>query len=244
MKPNKIIYAVCGTQNTGKSTFVQDLIDATKTRNDEKLRFIESKIDYRQKITDAGLNINRNGDIRSQQIIFDTLCENVYAALATSESNRIVLDRAPIDAFVYTVYLFRHNSSSGVTKEHMYVMWEKLLKVMCLIDTVVYIPLSECNNVKVVDDKFRDTDLEYRQEIDSIFGIVLKAIGNTLPCIRIVNISGSRDERVMAFVTEEYRDVKGNIKMPEDDIFGTTPKFTSSVFDDSSRGSWLNGWMK
>lgn len=70
----KFIIAVCGTQNTGKSTFVKDLI-AYYENNMLVMPFKTNNVDYRQKIESAGLKINRDGNLESQKIIFDCLLD-------------------------------------------------------------------------------------------------------------------------------------------------------------------------
>ena len=69
----QLIVGVVGTQNTGKSTFIQDVRNATAYRANESNRFVTVGVDYRKKIADLGLQINRNGNIESQNIIFDCL---------------------------------------------------------------------------------------------------------------------------------------------------------------------------
>lgn len=80
-----------------------------------------------------------------------------------------ITDRSPIDAFAYTTYLFRHNPELGITQSDLDDMLEKVKSSIAIYDKIIFIDLKNCDNVEVVDDKFRDTNLEYRMEIDSIF---------------------------------------------------------------------------
>lgn len=48
-------------------------------------------------------------------------------------------------------------------------MFAKVKKSIDGYDRIIYIDLDNCPNAEVVDDTLRDTNLEYRAEIDSIF---------------------------------------------------------------------------
>lgn len=57
---NKFVVGVIGTQNTGKSTFINDLISKFQHSHSQ---FITVGCDYRKKVEEAGLQINRNGNL-------------------------------------------------------------------------------------------------------------------------------------------------------------------------------------
>jgi hypothetical protein len=50
-------------------------------------------------------------------------------------------------------------------------------------------------HVKIEDDKFRDTDETYREDIDDIFNGLIKVCSKTCP-LNFMSISGDRDERI------------------------------------------------
>lgn len=162
--------------------------------------------DYRRKIEEAGLQINRNGNLKCQQIICDTLIEQLDIIKGMGSGNYIT-DRSPIDAYAYSVYLMRHNPESGVTQLALDDMFKKVCDSILAYDKIIYIDLAKCENVKVTDDKFRDTNLEYRTEIDSIFKETFAYIGNDILDKRLCDsISGNRNERVEKFV-ELFKDI-------------------------------------
>ena len=112
-----------------------------------------------------------------------------------------ITDRSPIDAYAYSVYLMRHNPDSGVTQDALDEMLIKVCNSIVAYDKIIYIDLANCENVNVVDDKFRDTNLEYRTEIDSIFKETFALIGEDILKRRLCDsIMGSREERVEKFV--------------------------------------------
>lgn len=199
---NKYLIAVVGTQNTGKTTFIKDLMDYY-SNNSLFHPFSTNTVDYRKKIEDEGLEINRNGNLRCQKIIFNCLAQSVFEAVMDDNVTNFVSDRSVIDAYVYTKYLYFHKPELGITQDDLDCMYEKLKKIVKLYDQIIYIPLKECGDVKVVDDKFRDTDLEYRRTIDELFNSVLMDLN-----LRVENrIHGNRNERLMRFLNLYQSDI-------------------------------------
>ena len=112
-----------------------------------------------------------------------------------------ITDRSPIDAYAYSVYLMRHSPDSGVTQDALEEMLIKVCNSIVAYDKLIYIDLANCENVKVVDDQFRDTNLEYRTEIDSIFKETFAFIGQDILRDRLCDsIKGNRAERIEKFV--------------------------------------------
>lgn len=196
----KFVVGVIGTQNTGKSTFIRDLIESTRGTENQ---FNVVGCDYRKKIEEAGLQINRNGNLECQKIICDTLIEQIDI-INTKENGNWITDRSPIDAYAYSVYLMRHNPDAGVTQSALDEMLEKVKDAVKAYDAIVYIDLNKCGNVVVVDDKFRDTNIEYRIEIDEIFKDTLQKLETTIPNKVVSDIFGDRKERVDKFKEKFY----------------------------------------
>ena len=196
---NKLIIGVVGTQNTGKSTFIKDILEKFKGT---PMEFQTVGCDYRKKIEEKGLKINREGNLESQKIIFDTLVEQLDIIDKMSDGCYLT-DRSPIDAYVYTRYLKAHNPGLGITEGDLQSMFTKLCLEIGRYDKIVFLDLDKCGNVVVVDDKFRDTNLEYRQEIDWLFkDTLLKLVlSGVLPSDKLSDaISGTRDERLSKFI--------------------------------------------
>lgn len=199
MAEKKFVVGVIGTQNTGKSTFIRDLIGHYEGTENE---FKTVGCDYRKKIEEAGLSINRKGNLAAQKIIMDTLVEQVDIIRGMPEGN-YVTDRTPIDAYAYTVYLFRHNPELGITQADLDEMMAKVKKSMSGYDLIVFIDLDNCQNVEVVDDTFRDTNLEYRKEIDQIFKETIVGLRSEIFGKLDTSIFGDRNQRVDLFETRD-----------------------------------------
>lgn len=194
MKNSKFLCTVIGSQNTGKSTFIKDVIN-TYSKFGLYEPFVTDECDYRKIIEEKKLNINREGNLESQRVIFDCLSQQVINSIRNPDFKNVIFDRSPIDALVYTIYLHHQGK---VAKEAIDQMKYEVSKFVQLYDAIIYIPLSCCENVKVVDDKFRDTDPEYRRYVDKLFSDVLNElyIGKDG---KLIEIYGNRQERLEMF---------------------------------------------
>lgn len=186
------IVGVLGTQNVGKTTFVDDVVAngggwSLFGRN------------YRDVIASQHLKINRDGDERSQKVIHGMLVQNVADAIAEGNRRLLIMDRTPVDSFVYTKYLAKRGRVSEATLKEME---SQMMTCAGFFDWLVYIPLCMCDDVKVVDDRFRDTDLDYRREIDGLMMDALHEIFSCRKCDgnpRMMIVYGTREERVRRF---------------------------------------------
>jgi hypothetical protein len=182
---------------------IRDIVDSGRNRcRDKELQWTLFGKDYRDIITKMGLKINRNGNEECQKVIHETLLHNIMDAADESSLKRIIMDRTILDSFAYTYWHSRFGNG-GIDEKTLNRMWEQVVRYSMLFDALIYIPLNKCDDIEVVDDKFRDTDFEYRKQIDSIFNamwLILIGLG-----ARMNIIYGSREERVNWFFdTKEY----------------------------------------
>ena len=194
MKNSKFLCTVIGSQNTGKSTFIKDVIN-TYSKISLYEPFVTDECDYRKIIEEKKLNINREGNLESQRIIFDCLSQQVINSIRNPNFKNVIFDRSPIDALVYTIYL---QQQGKVSEEAIDQMKYEVSKFVQLYDAIIYIPLSCCKDIKVVDDKFRDTDLEYRRYVDKLFSDVLNELDIDEDG-KLIEIYGNRQERLEMF---------------------------------------------
>jgi len=190
----KYLCAVIGSQNTGKSTFIKDVL-SKYSNNPIYEDFVTDECDYRKVIEEKHLSINREGNLESQRVIFDCLSNQVINAIRNPLYRNVIFDRSPIDAWVYTRYLY---DKSKIDKDSIIQMSYEMSKFASMYDTIIYIPLSECNDIKIVDDKFRDTDPEYRKYVDNLFNMAMLFLDDETNR-KIVKIYGTRQERVKRF---------------------------------------------
>lgn len=182
-----MVLSVIGTQCVGKSTFLKDFAK-------EYPDFITPEIDYRKIILEQNLQINRNGNYRSQKILFDFLL-NQTIKCAEDYNNDYILDRSLLDVLVYSYWLFDNKPAAGFNQDNIRDMEKTLIKNIHLYDSLIYIPLSSNLHVKIENDHFRDTNEQYRKDIDDIFNEALQVIVPYIP-MNIISISGTREQRL------------------------------------------------
>ena len=194
---NKCIVGVFGTANTGKTTFINDLVEKTSNLEDPLERWTVFGKNYRDEITKRGLKINREGNEECQQVIHDVLVGNIIDAVNCKEHGNYIMDRTIIDSFVYT-YWHDKFGTVKINTETIDRMWDQVVKYTKLFDILLYIPLDKCEDVIVVDDKFRDVNYTYRNQIDSIMKSVWHYLLDTGSNVNV--IYGSRETRVDTFI--------------------------------------------
>ena len=147
--------AFCGAQNTGKTTLLRDFITCWpqyKTLNKN----------YRDVILEKGLKHSSATTQETQQIIRDWMFDNLKS---NTKDDNIVYDRCLLDNLIYTLWSYKYNPGSIDGKfvdESIDMTKESMRK----LDIIFYIPADKCN-FGIVDDSFRDTDIKYRNQIDS-----------------------------------------------------------------------------
>ena len=180
-----MIISVIGTQCIGKSTFIKDFITTCP-------KFTIPEIDYRNVIEKNNLKLNRQGDHRSQQFLFDFMKDQVLE-LAKDQDKFYIVDRSLVDVVAYSMWLY-DNRPEVFTEDQICEMIVDMQKYVNVYKYLIYIPLAMCNDVIVEDDKFRDTNVEYRKNIDSNFKYILDTYYTDLP--PIIEVFGNRTERI------------------------------------------------
>ena len=180
-----MIISVIGTQCIGKSTFIKDFITTCP-------KFTIPEIDYINVIEKNNLKLNRQGDHRSQQFLFDFMKDQVLE-LAKDQDKFYIVDRSLVDVVAYSMWLY-DNRPEVFTEDQICEMIVDMQKYVNVYKYLIYIPLAMCNDVIVEDDKFRDTNVEYRKNIDSNFKYILDTYYTDLP--PIIEVFGNRTERI------------------------------------------------
>lgn len=174
-----------GTQNTGKTTFIKDLI-ATYPQ------FTTPNKTYRDVIRKYGLKINQNATIAHQWIIFCNVLETVNKRYSKS----VVFDRTPFDAYIYTLYIAGKPDGLEEMRELAVQSLEKL-------DMIFMFPLAGNEHIPLKDDGLRDIDENYRETINTLFLSELAfaaTMSDKLPPIH--NVTGLQHDRI-AFAAEK-----------------------------------------
>lgn len=182
--------AVIGPQNTGKTTFVQDFVQAFP-------HYITPKETYRDVINKHNLEINQKTSEKSQLEIRDF----IFNQIKNFQGENVIFDRSLLDNYVYSLARYHQGkmkkSFLDATRKMMYVS-------LTHIDRLIFIPTSV--GVGLVDDKTRDTDRLYIDHINKLFLEEILELVRKSP-IPVWIISGDRQTRIKSIgekLSEQY----------------------------------------
>jgi GTPase SAR1 family protein len=205
--------AVIGTQNIGKSTYVNDFI--------KKWPMYETPdVTYRDVIKKQNLPHSKNGTEESQTLILNSLVDQI---INSSKKNFVIFDRCVLDVLAYSTWLCINDKISEKFVDQQRIIIRETLK---LYDILFFIPLTNVSKVEIVDDGLRDIDPEYRKEIDNIFKAFQDSYhrgdGRIFPkddTPPIIEIFGNPDERIK--LTEFYINSNGKQYGEQESLLNT-----------------------
>jgi GTPase SAR1 family protein len=173
--------AVVGAQNTGKSTFLSDLLLAFP-------HYTSPKGTYRDLVLEKGLKINQETGEESQRAIRDFL----WGQIENDPHEDVFFDRSFIDNYIYTVLAHERGTvSQGLVEE----THEMMLASFDLLDRLFFIPTAV--SVRLTDDELRDIDTKFIDLTNQRFIATLLEASH-MSDIAIDVIAGTREERVAA----------------------------------------------
>lgn len=186
------LISVSGTQCIGKSTFIQDFIAQWPM-------YKTSSKSYRDIIKDKNLSINKETTKESQQVILESIVEDIENA---KKDEYWIFDRSPIDNLVYSLWSYDKNKSN--IDDAFIADCIKIARLAIQkLNLMLFIPISKQNDIALVKDDLRDVDPIYRKEIDELFqGLKRKREGgddvffvkdDSPP---IIEVFGGRSERI------------------------------------------------
>lgn len=171
--------AVIGPQNTGKSTFIKDFLEAFP-------QYSSPTKTYRDFAEEQQLAINQKTSEASQRAIGDFLFEQTK----TFAGEHAIFDRCVIDNWVYTMSQYLKGEISEPFLEETEIRMHEDLQHY---DTIFFIPTA--SGIDYVDDGLRDVDRGYIDHINTLFIDLLLHLRPHIPH-KIVTVSGPRDVRI------------------------------------------------
>jgi nicotinamide riboside kinase len=171
--------AIIGPQNTGKSTFLRDLLAAFPN-------YTTPKLTYRDVVKKHNLKINQKTTKESQRIIRDFLSEQI----SSNTEKNILFDRCVIDNYIYTKARYETDKTqSDFLTETEKIMYASLKH----LDMLFFIPTAV--SIRLETDGIRDIDTLYMDRINHLFiETLFKIIKKTKTQVCV--ISGTKKERV------------------------------------------------
>ena len=183
---------ISGTQNIGKSTVVADFLK-------EWDMYTTPKVSYRDVLIEKGLDCNQETTPETQSIIMDHLCDHL---MGTDRLDNIIIDRTPYDALAYSIWA-NAKGLDGFTDEFIQTQITLAKESSSLYDIIFHIPIVEGHDVEIEADELRDTDPQFREEIDNIFGAIFETYAKQEgpffkfdDCPAIIELFGSPEERM------------------------------------------------
>lgn len=171
--------AIVGPQNTGKSTFLADLLKVYPN-------YTTPTTTYRDLVIEKGLRINQETGEESQRAIRDFL----YRQATENTATDVFFDRSVIDNYVYTALAVERGTASAALRDETYTM---MLEAFRSLDRLFFIPTAV--SITLHDDLLRDIDTQFIDATNHCFIETLLRVVRESP-IAIDVISGDREERV------------------------------------------------
>ena len=175
-----MIISFTGAQSTGKTTLLNLIRDKNYEFNyvDEVTRRI--KREYNLPINEGG------GDITQSMIMADHIA-NVYKK---GDHDVTVLDRCAVDGVVYTQWLYNNGQVEKATLDHAKLMFEML------IEEYDAIFITSPIDVELVDDGERSTNIEFREDIQSLFDMYIGHLMVDNKDENVFVVAGTVEERM------------------------------------------------
>jgi predicted ATPase len=195
--------AISGTQNVGKTTYVNDFLKNWPN-------YVTPSKSYRDYIKEKNLSHSKEADETTQKIILDALIDQ---AQEYSKDDNVIFDRCVLDNLAYSSWLNLNGKVSDNFLDQTRIIVREFLSTF---DIIFFLPLTTVAPVEIVDDGMRDTDPVFREEIDNIFKVFVQSYhqgdGRVFPkdggnCPAVIEIFGNPIERIK--LTELYLNKEG-----------------------------------
>ena len=165
-----------GTQSVGKTSLVKALQDSGKFPN---YNFITERSKY---LNELGIPLNTDSTLKGQVIFLAERCAELIC-------ENIVTDRTVLDVMAFTL----SSKTMNYPDKERFVDLAK--RVLGDYDYIFYISPE---GIPVEDNGVRETDEEYRNEIDSAIKFLSNQYGGLIKNFN--TISGTTDERISQIV--------------------------------------------
>lgn len=164
--------AFTGAQSTGKTT----LLDAIKSNQDYRYNY-EFIDEITRRMVKKGLKINEAGSNTTQLLIMNEHIKNLLY-------ENVIMDRCALDGIVYTHWLYNQGNIEKWVFEYAYNVFKHYKD---RYDYIFYLKPE----FKLVDDGVRSTNIQFRDEIVTLFEKYSQEIS-----IPLINLTGTVEERV------------------------------------------------
>jgi GTPase SAR1 family protein len=205
--------AVIGTQNTGKTTYIDDFLK-------KWTMYKKPETSYRDLIKEKNLPHSKDGTEETQTLILNALVDQ---AIEFSKKDNVILDRSVLDVLAYSTWLCLNEKVSEKFLDQQRIIVRETLK---MYDVLFFIPLTKTSKINIVDNGTRNVDPIYREEIDNIFKVFQESYhrgdGRIFPkddTPPVIEIFGNEKERIK--LTEFYIKEDGTAYGEDENLLNT-----------------------
>ena len=162
----------CGTMSVGKTTLVNSLRELPEFKN------YETRTERSKYLRDLGIPLNTDSTLKGQTIFLAERCSELL-------QNNIITDRTVIDVM----------SFAQCSKSINYLDKDRFERfAACLIHEYDHIFYVSPEGVEIEDNGVRETNSQYRKDIDNTIQHFLNKYGYRIK--NLTNLSGSTGERI------------------------------------------------
>lgn len=195
--------AISGAQNTGKSTLIKDFMTVWPM-------YQTPGKSYRDILKEQNLPHSTETSRATQLTILKymtTLQKNF------KNTDYVIFDRCPTDCLVYTLWAYE-KGLGDIDDAFVSFVIKETKESLRNLDIIFYVPATD--NIDIVEDGFRSTDIQYRAEIDTIFQTLFDQYQKQNDVFfpkddtpGIIHVTGSRQQRLVEI--GKYINEHGNI---------------------------------
>jgi len=167
---------LCGTMSVGKTTLVNALMNLPEF---EEYNFATERSKY---LRDLGIPLNTDSTLKGQFVFLAERCAELM-------NENIITDRTIIDVMAFT------KAAKSIEYYDAEAFCDAAYKLVGEYDYVFYVsPVG----VEMEDNGVRETDLKYRETIDSIIKLLLYRSNHKIK--KLVELSGTTEERIAKMI--------------------------------------------
>ena len=205
--------AFSGTANSGKTTLLKSFLSAWP-------QYKTPPKTYRDLLVDEKFAHSSKSTVMTQFSILDFMVKQMKEY---TKDDKVVYDRCPLDNLVYTMWCYDKGIEGFDTD---FVNMAAYMTRESMRDLDIIFLLKYDDQIKIVDDGVRDTDVTYIKEIDALFSAMYDQYATNIQLDKffpkddspaLIELPTNGQERIDLIA--EYIDVNGNLPGDDQSIF-------------------------
>lgn len=205
--------AISGTANSGKTTLLKSFLSAWP-------QYKTPAKTYRDLLVEQNFSHSSKSTVRTQFSILDFMVNQLKSY---TKDDKVIYDRCPLDNLVYTLWC-HDKGIEGFDNDFVQMTAYMTRESMRDLDIIFLLKYDE--EIKIVDDGFRDVDVNFIKEIDALFSAIYEQYATNIQLDKffpkddspaLIELPTNGQERIDLIA--EYIDKNGNLPGEEQSIF-------------------------